>query len=99
MSLKRNIFFQDSKFKPVELPDQACLSEHLTAENSPILFGCRIGICGTCLVEVVSEKEKLNTRTENETEYLETLCPGKVNYRLACQVNINTDISVKKIEL
>ncbi|MBC6436085.1 2Fe-2S iron-sulfur cluster binding domain-containing protein, partial [Nostoc sp. HG1] len=28
------------------------LSEHLTIQNSPVLFGCRTGICGTCLVEV-----------------------------------------------
>tara|TARA_B110001454_G_scaffold16145_1_gene14581 strand:+ start:65812 stop:66108 length:297 start_codon:yes stop_codon:yes gene_type:complete len=96
---KRRISFTDDSYEPVELPDDACLSEHLTVQNSPILFGCRIGICGTCLVEVVSEADPLTERTENEEEFLEALLPNRKECRLACQVNINTDIKIKKIEL
>lgn len=96
---KRQISFTDEAYDPVELPDQACLSEYLTVQNSPILFGCRIGICGTCLVEVVNESESLNERTENEREFLEALLPNRNECRLACQVNINTDIKIRKIEL
>lgn len=96
---RRRISFTDEKFEPVELPDQACLSEHLTAKNSPILFGCRIGICGTCIVEVVSGENDLCERTENEKEFLDAIVPDKKECRLACQVNINTDIKVRKIEL
>lgn len=96
---KRLISFTDDNYEPVELPDEACLSEHLTVQNSPILFGCRIGICGTCLVEVVSEADTLTERTENEKEFLEALLPDRKECRLACQVNINTDIKVRKIEL
>ncbi len=96
---KRQISFTDDKYEPVELPDEACLSEHLTVQNSPILFGCRIGICGTCLVEVVSQKDPLTKRTENEKEFLDAMLPDRKECRLACQVNINTDIKLKKIEL
>lgn len=96
---KRRISFADDSYKPVDLPDEACLSEHLTVQNSPILFGCRIGICGTCLVEVISETDPLNGRTENEREFLDALLPDRKECRLACQVNINTDIKIKKIEL
>lgn len=95
---KHWISFSEDGFTPVELPDQANLSEHLTIQNSPILFGCRIGICGTCLVEVVSENGLLAQRTENEKEFLEALYPGQNNCRLACQVNLNTDIKIRKIE-
>lgn len=96
---KRWISFEEDGYDPVELPDQANLAEHLTVQNSPILFGCRIGICGTCLVEVVNEDGTLIERTENEKEFLDVMCPGEKKCRLACQVNLNTDIKVKKIEL
>ncbi|MBL7546164.1 MAG: (2Fe-2S)-binding protein [Bdellovibrionaceae bacterium] len=96
---KYKISFADDEFDPVELPEQANLSEYLTVQNSPILFGCRIGICGTCLVEIITEDGSLNERTENEREFLEAVYPEEKKCRLACQVNLNTNIKVKKIEL
>lgn len=86
-----------------DFPDQhlqkgANLSEELTIENSPILFGCRIGICGTCSVEVI-EDMGLHARTSEEVEYLEAICPEKPNSRLACQIRLCADLKVRKIDI
>ncbi|MEL6495801.1 MAG: 2Fe-2S iron-sulfur cluster-binding protein, partial [Cyanobacteria bacterium J06623_7] len=39
-----------ANYQSINLEVNQNLAEHLTVENSPILFGCRTGICGTCLV-------------------------------------------------
>ena len=90
------IEFPDSSKPPVELESGDCLSEKLNVQNSPILFGCRIGICGTCAIEVLSEEgEPLHPRTEEEVNFLETMVPGEDKMRLACQIRINTNLKVR----
>ncbi len=92
--------FSDSDKEAVELQEGDCLSEKLTIQNSPILFGCRIGICGTCAIEVLEEKgDPLHPRTHDETEFLGTMAPGRNEVRLACQIHINTNIKIKKTEI
>ena len=82
---------------PVDLKEGDCLSEKLTIHNSPILFGCRIGICGTCAIEILEEKGgPLHARTDEEKNFLETMVPGEDNMRLACQIHLNTNISIKR---
>lgn len=49
---KHIINFPESNYQPIILERYEKLSEHLTVQNSPVLFGCRTGICGTCLVIV-----------------------------------------------
>lgn len=49
---------------PVELEEESLLSEHLNIQNSPILFGCRIGICGTCSIEILEGQESLQPRNK-----------------------------------
>ena len=53
------IEFPNTRYKPVSLPAGAKLSEELTIINSPVLFGCRTGICGTCLVQIEKSYEVL----------------------------------------
>lgn len=91
--------FQDSDKAPVDLKEGDCLSEKLTIHNSPILFGCRIGICGTCAIEIVNEEQPLHPRTHDENEFLGAMAPGRDNVRLACQIHINTNIKIKKTEV
>lgn len=91
------IEFADKNYKTVELKENAELSENLTIQNSPILFGCRIGICGTCLIRVQEESpQPLHERTENEAEFLEGLYPGDKTLRLACQVKLTANIKIEK---
>lgn len=93
------IEFEGSDKAPVELKEGDCLSEKLTIHNSPILFGCRIGICGTCAIEVLSQDAPLPEMTYDEKEFLGAMAPDRKNVRLACQIHINTNIRIKKTEV
>lgn len=93
------IEFPGTTFAPVELPDLASLSLHLTVLNSPVLFGCRSGLCGTCLVEVeAAGAEALEPPDAAEVEALALYAPGNPLARLACQLPLTADIRVRKIE-
>jgi ferredoxin len=85
-------------FPAVNLEAGANLSEHLHVQNSPILFGCRTGICGSCLIEIVEEKNgALLPPNEEEKEVLALInedCPGA---RLACQIRLSADIALRPI--
>jgi ferredoxin len=83
--------FFDESYAPVELAAGATLSEHLDVGNSPLLFGCRTGICGTCLVRVEGE---LPPPGDEERELLEMLAPGDAQARLACQLTVVGDLCV-----
>ena len=65
------------------------LSTSLTLQNSPVLFGCRTGICGTCLV--IAEGDMLPPDSE-EQEVLEVLAPAQPKARLACQIKPTGDL-------
>lgn len=94
------IEFINSDKAPVILDEGDNLSEKLNIHNSPILFGCRIGICGTCAIEIVEEEGfPLHPRTHDEKGFLEAIAPGQDKVRLACQIHINTNLKVKKVEL
>lgn len=91
--------FGDSNKAPVDLKEGDNLSEKLTIHNSPILFGCRIGICGTCAIEVIESDSPLPERTRDEKEFLENMAPGQDQIRLACQIHINTNMKVRKVDV
>ncbi len=94
------VSFADSEKPPLRLPDGACLSEELTIDNSPILFGCRTGICGTCMIELTAESSKdIHPRTDEENELLEIMAPNRPQCRLACQIRINAHLRIRKANL
>ncbi len=79
-----------------EIEDGAELSKVLDAKNSPLLFGCRTGICGTCLVEVIEGDEKSRESTGDEKELLEILCEDQSkSFRLACQMTCDQNLKLK----
>jgi ferredoxin len=94
---QHRIEFTETPFAPVELPDAAYLADYLTAKNSPVLFGCRSGICGTCLIEVKTLTGQLPAPAELEAETLSLYAPGNPKARLACQLTLTTGITLKKI--
>ena len=72
----------------LELPAGSPLRHCLDLGNSPILFGCRTGLCGTCLVEVSDVREGVLPEPEaEEREILEVFAPGNPRARLACQLD------------
>ncbi|TAL38454.1 MAG: (2Fe-2S)-binding protein [Alphaproteobacteria bacterium] len=91
------ISFPDTPHAPATLPEGANLSETLTVMNSPMLFGCRAGICGTCLIQVEDGYERLVPPTAEEQEALEVYAPGNPKARLGCQMRLTVDVAIKKI--
>lgn len=83
----------------VLLKEGSALSEHLNIKNSPVLFGCRTGICGTCAIEITEGLESLHPRTREEEDLLEVLTPDRPSCRLACQLRINASIKLRKISV
>ncbi|MBL8551697.1 MAG: (2Fe-2S)-binding protein [Hyphomonadaceae bacterium] len=90
--------FPGTSFPPLELPERAPLSLHLTASNSPALFGCREGVCGTCLSRVIATNGDLEPPSAHERESLEVYAPdGETHARLLCQLQLTADIAVEKL--
>lgn len=85
------VSFPDSNFSSLTLPARAALAEYLTAQNSPILFGCRTGLCGTCLAKVGGA---IPPPQAPEREVLAIYAPQDDQARLACQVELTTDIAI-----
>lgn len=91
--------FPGTAFAAVELPDLASLPLHLTVLNSPLLFGCRSGLCGTCLIEVEPcGGEAVVPPGAAEVEALAIYAPGNPQARLACQLPLTVDVRIRKIE-
>ncbi len=88
------IEFPGTAYLPLQLENGQNLSEHLTVHNSPVLFGCRTGLCGTCLVGVVGE---VVAPGEEEQEILDNLAPGNPSARLACQINLSSDLQISSL--
>lgn len=89
------VSFPGTCHAPVSLPCGSNLSEHLDIETSPVLFGCRTGICGTCIVRLDGAVPEPD---EDEQEVLEIYAPDEPAARLCCQVDLQADIAVTVIE-
>ncbi|MEE2902813.1 MAG: 2Fe-2S iron-sulfur cluster-binding protein [Myxococcota bacterium] len=93
MSRTFKVEFPGTSFAPVELPEGSNLSEVLTAENSPVLFGCRTGICGTCLGKIESTA-LIEPPDADEQEVLEVLADDEPTARLCCQIELKSDLKI-----
>ena len=97
MTLNLSIIqFPKTDYAPTAVNITQPLSLTLTLQNSPILFGCRTGICGTCLVVATGNMLPPN---EEETEVLSILAPGIPTARLACQLIPTGDLSMTPLKL
>ena len=83
--------FPDTDYPALTLTPHQPLAEQLTVQNSPLLFGCRTGICGTCLVTVNGD---LPPPHAAEQEMLDLLAPGNPQARLACQLDVVGEIAI-----
>jgi ferredoxin len=87
--------FDGAVYAALHLPCGSRLLEHLTMENSPVLFGCRAGMCGTCLIRVEPTGDgALDPPDEAEVELLDLIAPGEPRARLACQLVLTADVRV-----
>ena len=65
----------------VEIPDGT--EARPAGEQLGVVFGCSMGICGTCLIEVEEGMENLSELSENEKD----MCLED-NERLLCQCKV-----------
>ncbi|MBL8507008.1 2Fe-2S iron-sulfur cluster binding domain-containing protein [Chitinimonas sp. JJ19] len=90
--------FPDSPHPSIQLPEGSALSLQLSALNSPLLFGCRAGLCGTCLIELQPGTEgSIAPAGADEREALEIYAPDQPLARLACQVHVTGDMRIRKL--
>ena len=69
-------------------------------QNSPILFGCRTGLCGTCAAHVRVDTGALAEPTEEELETLELAFDGEPpgDARLLCQLRLTADVTIARAD-
>lgn len=92
------ISFSPESHPSINLVAGANLSEYLTTQNSPLLFGCRTGICGTCLIEIEHEENgELPPPDDDEMELLEIIAADRPRARLACQIDLRADIRIRYV--
>ena len=65
--------------------------------DTSILFGCRDGACGACMVRVKEGMANLNPIEEDEKDFLETMA-AEEDERLACQCRVKGDVVLEVSE-
>ena len=73
--------------KTIEVPDNYNLIDMCEEHDTSILFGCRDGACGACMIKVKEGKEHLEKIKDDERDFLETMA-AEDDERLACQCKI-----------
>lgn len=59
-------------------------------------FGCTVGSCGTCRLEVLEGAENVSAPTDEERETVE-MCTDVEGARLGCQMVIQGDVTVRQL--
>ena len=62
--------------------------------DTPLMFGCKQGLCGTCKIRVLENPQNLTPMGPREKEFLESIL-AKPNERLACQNQILGDLTIE----
>ena len=60
-------------------------------------FGCKVGACGVCAIEVVSGADHLGEKTEEELAFLEALGHSGELYRLACLCHLHEAVTIRPV--
>lgn len=77
----------------------SCLTElefELYGEDS-VSFGCKVGACGACVVEVVEGLMNLGIKGSDEQRFLEVLGYSGEAFRLACQCRLNGAVRIRAV--
>ena len=89
---KAKLTFNDIKLT-VTVPVGVRVIDISEKVGSGIVFGCREGDCGTCLMKVEEGWNNLSTPSVIEDKLLRENAAGK-HYRMACQAQVLGDVSV-----
>jgi ferredoxin len=89
---KANLTFKDIGLT-VSVPVGVRVIEISEKVGAGIVYGCREGDCGTCMMKVEEGWDNLSTPTIIEDKVLKENLAGR-HYRLACQAQIIGDVTV-----
>lgn len=89
---KAKLTFKDINMS-VNVPIGVRVIEISEKVGAGIVYGCREGDCGTCLMKVDDGWENLSTISVIEDKILRENAAGK-HYRLACQAQVLGDVTV-----
>jgi ferredoxin len=81
----------------LDLPKDSKLIDMCEEHDTSILFGCRDGACGACIIRVKESPENLSKMEEDEKDFLETMAADD-DERLACQCSIHGDVTIEVSE-
>ena len=89
---KANLTFKDIGLT-VSVPVGVRVIEISEKVGAGVIYGCREGDCGTCMMKVEEGWENLSTPSIIEDKVLKDNLAGR-HYRLACQAQIIGDVTV-----
>lgn len=89
---KANLTFKDIGLT-VSVPVGVRVIEISEKVGAGIVYGCREGDCGTCMMKVEEGWENLSTPSIIEDKVLRDNLAGR-HYRMACQAQIIGDVTV-----
>lgn len=83
--------------KTIDVVDGYAMIDMCEDHDTSILFGCRDGACGACMVRVLAGAENLSPMKDDEKDFLETMA-AEPNERLACQCKVFGDVTLEVSE-
>lgn len=83
--------------KTIDVKEGVPLIDMCEDHDTSILFGCRDGACGACMVRVLRGAEHVSKMDDSEKDFLETMA-AEDNERLACQCKVYGDVDLEVSE-
>jgi|APGre2960657505_1045072.scaffolds.fasta_scaffold145312_2 2Fe-2S ferredoxin len=83
--------------KTIEVTQGYAMIDLCEDHDTSILFGCRDGACGACMIRVLEGVENLSPIRDDERDFLETMA-AEPNERLACQCKVLGDVKIEVSE-
>ncbi|NRA43846.1 MAG: (2Fe-2S)-binding protein [Oligoflexales bacterium] len=81
----------------IDVADNYPMIDMCEDHETSILFGCRDGACGACMIRVKEGKNNLSKMEDDERDFLETMA-AEEDERLACQCRVLGDVVVEVSE-
>jgi ferredoxin len=83
--------------KTIDVSQGYAMIDMCEEHDTSILFGCRDGACGACMIRVLEGPQNLSPMQESERDFLETMA-AESNERLACQCKVLGDVKIEVSE-
>ena len=81
----------------IDVADNYAMIDMCEDHETSILFGCRDGACGACMIKVKEGMQNLSKMEDDERDFLETMA-AEEDERLACQCRVLGDVVVEVSE-